>query len=374
MLGRAGRPGRDSKGFGIILAESKGEATEIKKQYFKEFTDQETGKIELEPVYDSIESRLNSNNALTEQLLVALDYFGEATLEEIEFAFLGESYLMHCARDSDNKPLRLFELGEITAESAIERHAYASTVRAIRQSQKRDVKIREISDTVIGGIVTNIGSNTCRFSIRQTRAGMIEGPLCSCENPIGANGILCPHLVELGFHAIEKHQLHADYIIPLSLSESSPRGTLYKLGLIEGANNGKIKPTKLGKLVCLLYLSITTVKEMIPIIPVLDDTTHLLKMIRHLITIESGQIPPDNYEHMLGMVITTKIPFNEISKEMNLHLGDVYGLLERTKWLAYSISNVAKVGHMIELHAMVENLIQQIEARLDQDSGDEYDD
>jgi replicative superfamily II helicase len=373
MLGRAGRPGRDSKGFGIILAESKGEATEIKKRYFKEFTDEKTGKIELEPIYDSIKSKLNSTTALTEQLLVSLNYFGEATLEEIEYAFLGESYLVYSALDSDDKPLRLFELGDITAETALEHHAYASTVRSIRRSQKRDVKIREISDTVIGGIVSKLGSNTCRFSIRQTRGQMIEGPLCSCENPIGPNGILCPHLVELGFYAIDKHKTHADYIIPLSLSESSPRGTLYKLGLIEGADEGKIKPTKLGKMICQLYLSIVTVKEMIPLIPVLNDTTHLLKMIGHLITIESGKIPPENYEHLLGMVMTTNIPFDELSKQLNLHLGDIHGLLERTLWLAYSISNVAKVGHMIELHDMVETLIHQIETRVNQDQGDEFD-
>jgi superfamily II DNA/RNA helicase len=373
MLGRAGRPGRDTKGFGIILAESRGEVVEIKKRYFKEFTNRKTGRIELEPVFDTIESKMNSNNDLTEQLLVALDYFGEATLEQIEFDFLADSFLMYCAIDSDKKPMRLFELGEITARSAIERHAYASTVRSIRQNRKRNVKIREISNTVIGGIVSNIGSNTCRFSIKQTKSGMIEGPLCSCENPIGVNGILCPHLVELGFEALEKHKQHADYIIPLSLSESSPYGTLLKLGLIEGATEGKLKPTKLGMSVCRLYLGIMTVKEMIPVIPVLNDTMNLLKVIQHLITIESGQIPPENFEHILGMAMTTNIPLNELSQNMNLHHGDIYGLLERTRWIAYSLSYVAKIGNMIELHTMVENLLDNLENRLQKEPGDQYD-
>jgi superfamily II helicase len=367
MLGRAGRPGKDNKGFGIILAESRGEADELRKRYFTQDFNPETEKNELRPHYNPVISRMDSHNALTEQLLVALDHYCEATLEDIELGFFGNSYLLHYAMENRKKPMRIVQLGEVTAESAIERHAYAPTIREAR-AVTESVNLREISDYVVGGIVS---MHTCRFSIRKSISGEIEGPLCSCEKPIDSVGILCSHLVALGFKAIQSFRSKADYIIPLALSESSPSRKLVRLGLVQGGDDGKLRLTKMGKAVNRLYLGIQTINELLMLIQVTDEASGLLDLLNHLICLETGQDTPEHLEQMLAMVITTHLPFEDIAKATNLHLGDLYGLLEKSRWLAYAISTVAKVGKLVQLSEVADSMIQRIEARLKEE--DDYD-
>jgi superfamily II DNA/RNA helicase len=368
MLGRAGRPGKDNKGFGIILAESQGEADELRKRYFIQEYNPETKKHELKPRYNPITSVIDSHNALTEQLLVALDHYCEASLEDIELGFFGNSYLFHHAMGSEHKPMRIIQLGEVTAASALERHAYTPTIREAR-AVTESVKLREVSDYAIGGIVS---MHTCRFSIRKSLSGEIEGPLCSCEKPIDSRGILCSHLVALGFKAIQSFKSKADYIIPLALSESSPSGKLIRLGLVQGGDDGKLRPTKMGKVVNRLYLGIQTINELLLLIEVIDEASGLLDLLKHLICLETGQDTPEHLEQMLAMVITTHLSFEDIAKATNLHLGDMFGLLEKSRWLAYAISTVAKVGNMVKLSEIADNMILRIEARLKEE--DEYDD
>jgi replicative superfamily II helicase len=120
MLGRAGRPGYDKSGFGIILVGSSGEADEVEKKYFVSSLDSDSGTKALYPKYDRVISRLGDSVTLTEQLLVALDSLGEATLEEISNGFLGDSYLIFTGVRDSRSPMRVLELGEIDAAAAIE--------------------------------------------------------------------------------------------------------------------------------------------------------------------------------------------------------------------------------------------------------------
>ncbi|MFW9926098.1 MAG: DEAD/DEAH box helicase, partial [Candidatus Thorarchaeota archaeon] len=89
MLGRAGRPGHDKVGFGIIIAGSTGESDMIKNRYFDITTDEETGKDTLLPKYDSVSSVLGEPSALAEQLLAILDMLSTGSIEEIEEGILG---------------------------------------------------------------------------------------------------------------------------------------------------------------------------------------------------------------------------------------------------------------------------------------------
>jgi replicative superfamily II helicase len=379
MLGRAGRPKRDSKGIGVILAESKGESDEIRQKYFIEHKDLD--KKELEPKYECVTSCLNSSNALTEQLLVALDYYGEATLEHIQLEYFGESYLHYCSthRNKDEKyPVRVIELGEITAATALECHGLYSHIRSARDHALGEASIRELSEYVIGGMASGMGedrsSKTCRFSIRQDDAYGIEGPQCSCGKPIGANGILCEHLISLGYEAVRTHESAANYIIPLALSEASPSGTLILMKLAEGAQDGKLKLTPLGRAVNRLYLSIPTIRHLLMVLPVLDTNEGLMELLESLLSIESGQKLPDSFQYMLGIVLTTETPLSEIAKEVQVHVGDIYGIFERAKWIAYSIATVARVGKLVQMEGLATTIIQRIEARLSPEEGDVYDD
>jgi replicative superfamily II helicase len=365
MLGRAGRPGRDKKGFGLILTGSKGETELAKETYFHITTDPDTDLEVLDPRHEPVQSKLWTSSAMTEQLLVALCESGEATLEQLESGFFGESYLLHSAIRDSRSPMRVLHLGAITAESAIEKHALQDTVRAARQGALGRVEIRERGEEVLGGIVDaqEGGHYTCRLSARQLPSGAIEGPMCSCIKPLDRDGLLCPHLVALGYAAAREARAHADYIIPLALSETSPLGTLIRLGLVEGAERGNIRPTRLGRLVNRLYLGIRTVRELVATMPVVDDSTGLMSLLRHIVSVETGMNLEESFEQMVGMVVTTKMPFRDIAKALDMSVGDVYAFLDTVAWILHGITAIADLTGLSRLHELSGLVLNRVNER-----------
>jgi superfamily II DNA/RNA helicase len=373
MLGRAGRPGRDKVGFGIILAGSAGEADKIKNRYFDVMTDQETGKESLTPKHDSISSVLGESNSLSEQLLVILDMLSSATIEEIENGILGESFLVHIAVRNSKSPMRVLQLGEITAEAAIERHALTDTIHSARKGVLGATKIREQHEVVIGGIVTGYGGGqyTCRFSARLAQSETTEGPMCSCGRPLDEDGILCHHLVALGMTASRELGTLADYVIPLSLSETSPLALLIRLGLVEGDVEGKLKPTKLGRTVNRLYLSIPTVRELLAILPTTEDNTQLLWLLRHLLSLESGNSLDESYDHMMAALASTDISVRQLADKIGISMGDMHGLLESSRWILHSVSIIAELGGLSKIIGMSRSLLEALESRFSESGGEE---
>jgi len=377
MLGRAGRPGRDAKGFGVILTGSEGEVRMVTEEYFISEEDPDTGKAMLTPKFEPVVSALGEPNNLIEQLLVAIDFLGAASLEQVEQEYLGESYLFHCSRWLTSNPMKIVQLGEVTAESAIERHAKPTVIRAARERVLATVKIRERGDLVIGGIVSEQkgAQHTCRFSVRGTPSGTLEGPMCSCGSPMNKHGFLCNHLVALGAAASSEITQLADYIIPLALSESSPGGVLKRLGLLEGGEGDKLKPTSLGRTVNRLYLRISTFKEMMALIPTIESNTGLLSVLRHLMTLETGQEQDESFENLIAAMASTKTSVGEMAHMTGLALGDVHALLDKARWLLYSMTAVADKGGMSRVAEMSDRLLSIIDSRLHQmeeNSDDSY--
>jgi hypothetical protein len=366
MLGRAGRPGYDKNGFGIILVGSTGEADDVERKYFVPAIDNESKTKILFPKYDRVISRLSESMTLSEQLLVALDWLDEATLEDVADGFLGESYLMFTGVRDSRTPMRVLQLGDISAVSAIEKHALSDSVRPARQGLLGSVNLRETNDSVIGGIVAawEEGHYTCRYSARLSADGVIEGPQCSCGKPLNQHRILCPHLVALGLYAARELGSLADYVIPVALSELSPSDFLIRLGLIEGGNEGKLRPTRLGRIVNRLYLSIPTIRELLAILPRVEESTTLLWLLKHLVSIESGTSLDDSFEHLVAAASTTDIPLEELARSSGFHLGDAYGLLEASQWLLHSIIAVAEVGGLRPPMEVSQRLMRGLETRL----------
>ncbi|MFW9794837.1 MAG: hypothetical protein ACFFEE_11070, partial [Candidatus Thorarchaeota archaeon] len=365
MLGRAGRPGHDKVGFGIIIAGSAGEADMIKNRFFDVLADSEIGKESLEPKYDSISSVLGEPNALAEQLLVMLDMLSSASIQEIEDTILGESFLVHCAIRDSQAPMRVLQLGEITAEAAIERHALTDTILSARKGVLGGTKIREKHETVVGGIVTGYGGGqfTCRFSARLSASGNTEGAMCSCGKPMTENGILCHHLVALGMTASRELGTLADYVIPLALSETSPLALLIRLGLVEGDTDGKLKPTRLGMTTNRLYLSIPTVRELLALLPTTEDNRQLLWLLRHLVSMESGSSLEDSFDNMIASIASTDIPLKQIAVQNEISIGDMFGLLESSRWLLHSIAVVSDLGGLSNVSGMSRSLLETLEGR-----------
>jgi superfamily II DNA/RNA helicase len=370
MLGRAGRPGKDRIGFGVILTGSEGETQHIQTNYFEESL-RVLGKDEsLVPKYERIDSALTQSGALAEQLLVLLDHANEATLQEIEEIILSESYLGFCGVRDSHSPMRLFDMGEVTAESAIEQHALSDTIRAARKGALGSVDVREGSDKVVGGIVVDWDKRqiSCRFSADISVDGNAEGPQCSCGFAVDASGILCPHLVALGVAAAKKYGSLADYVVPISLGETSPSGILTRLGLIEGGQSMGYRPTPLGRIVSRMYLSISTAKEMLALLPTVQSSQDLLWLLKHLVSIETGSDVDDAFEDLIAGLASTDIPIPILARNSDIPEGDAYVLVETSRWLLSAINAISEQGGLKKPKEISAYLIDSIEARLEQDT------
>ncbi|MFW9956658.1 MAG: DEAD/DEAH box helicase [Candidatus Odinarchaeota archaeon] len=366
MLGRAGRPTHDKIGFGIIITGSTGESDEVKRRYFDILTDQTTGKETLSAKYDRINSSLAHPDALAEQLLVALDMMASASVEDIENGVLGESFLVFCAIRDSKAPMRVLQLGDISAVTVLELHALPETVQTARKDLLGKTSLRERNETVIGGLVTSLdgGTFTCRFSARLSPLGTVEGPMCSCGLPITESGILCHHLVTLGMAAAKDLGNMADYVIPLSLSETSPLGLLTRLALVEGDTNGKIKPTRLGRAVNRLYLRIPTVRETLAMLTTTEDVKSLLWLLRHIVSIETGMSLDEGFDNLVSFLVTTDTAIQDLAKQFELSIGDVYGLLDTSRWLLHAISVLSDLGGLSKVMELSQGLREALERRL----------
>ena len=365
MLGRAGRPGYDSSGFGVILVGSKGEADKAKRLYFH--VSQNDGSEVLAPKYDPVKSALGSSEHLTEQTLVLLDLLGEATHEEIE-DLLTDSYHVMIGVHSSRSPMRLLAVDSVDAEAAIERHGLADTVRAAREGVLGKAAIRESSQDVLGGIVSGFqgGHFTCRFSARLNPNGSLEGAACSCGSPID-EGILCVHLVSLGLHAARNRETKefADYVIPLALEEHSPLGVLTRLGLVEAGREKPLRISQLGRLVTRLYLSISTARELLACMPFTNDAVGLMSFLRHLVEMEGELSLDESYDQFVSTVATTSASVRDTADACGIPLGDAYGLLDRSRWLLHAINILSAHGGLEGLEEISGSLFRAVDSRFD---------
>ena len=187
--------------------------------------------------------------------------------------------------------------------------------------------------------------------------------MCSCGKPIDKNRILCPHLVALGLVATKERKDVADFVIPIALNETSPERMLVRLGLIEGATDGKLKPTSLGRVVNRLYLRIATVRELLAMMPFIQDNTGLLSLLRHLTNIESNQMLDESFEHVIALTVSTNQTIEEIANQTGLSEGDLYTLLDRVRWLAFSLMVIAENGKLIELAERTKKFWEEIDSK-----------
>ena len=162
----------------------------------------------------------------------------------------------------------------------------------------------------------------------------------------------------------------ADYVIPLSLSETSPLALLIRLGLVEGGLDDRLKPTKLGRTVNRLYLAIPTVRELLALLPTIEDTTKLLWVLRHLVSLESGGNLDDSFEHMMAALASTDISVPQLADSLGISMGDMYGLLESSRWLLHSIAIISELGGLSEVLAMSRNLLEALESRFEESGGE----
>jgi hypothetical protein len=100
------------------------------------------------------------------------------------------------------------------------------------------------------------------------------------------------------------------------------------------------------------------------VLPRIEDSTTLLWLLKHLVSIESGISLEDTFEHLVAAAATTDLPLEELAQSSGFPLGDAFGLLEAAQWLLYSIVAVAEVGGLKQSMEVSQRLMEGLEMRL----------
>ena len=258
ILGRAGRPGLDLVGHGIILVRNIEEKLWVEDQYFQGHMLQK-----LLPRYNDLKSGLNKVNTLKEQVLLRVYEEKRITFENLK-KFFEKTYFWYNIKNkmrTQNIPIdQLLMIKEISPLNILKLHSESERVKSLNQRQHQ-VKISNLSSSTISGYVkTEYGVFTCQFDIG-------SGIQCSCglKNGISDNFIkdefsftFCDHITIFLLYLIKfpnpKVLKYVDSIIPKSVKNQYILPYLFEKGLLLKNEDGTIKCSQFGKLIIRLYL------------------------------------------------------------------------------------------------------------------------
>ena len=80
-------------------------------------------------------------------------------------------------------------------------------------------------------------------------------------------------------------------------------------------------------------------------------------------SLESGSSLDDSFDNMLAALVSTDIPLKQIADQNSVSLGDLYGLVETSRWLLHSIAVVAELGGLSKVLGMSRGLLEALEGR-----------
>jgi len=260
ILGRAGRPGLDSVGHGIMLVKNIEEKMWVEDHYFKPLQ----MNSPLMPKYNDLTSGLNKINILKEQVLLRVFEEQEITIDKLK-NFFEKTYfwytISHKKKDQQIPIEQLLMIKEISPVNILKLHADPKKVQILR-SKKPQIKITKCNNsTITGYIKTTFGVYSCQFDID-------TGIKCSCgfQNGISDNFAIenefafefCDHITMFLLYLINfpdvSIQKYVEDIIPKSIKNQYILNYLFEKGLIIRNQNGTIYCSQFGKLIIRLYL------------------------------------------------------------------------------------------------------------------------
>ncbi|MFO7797538.1 MAG: DEAD/DEAH box helicase [Promethearchaeia archaeon] len=259
MLGRAGRPGLDTVGYGVLLVNNLEEKAWIEDHYFSiDFLNDK-----LIPQYEDLDSGLNTVNTLKEQVLLRVYEEKTITLEELT-RFFKKTYFWYVITHKMKSPIPIEELlmiKEITPLNILKLHADPKKVKKAKESDYQ-IKISKLTSSNISGYIkTTYGVFFCEFDLD-------NGIRCSCgfENGISDNFVnntfafeFCGHITAFLVYLIQfpdkNIQRAVKDIIPKSIKNQYILNYLFEKGLIlKEDEENKIICSQFGKLIIRLYL------------------------------------------------------------------------------------------------------------------------
>jgi helicase len=222
ILGRAGRPGLDSVGYGIILVRDIDEKIWVEDYFFQNHI---LKHVSI-PRYNDLTSGLNKTNTLKEQVLLRIYEEKKITLEQLK-QFFEKTFFWYGIKGKMKEqkiPIeQLLMIKEITPINILKLHTNVNTVRELKESNFQ-VKLTKLNDSNISGYVkTSFGLYYCQFDIE-------TGIQCTCgfKNGISDNFAndefsfeFCKHITSFLLYLIQlpdpKFQKYVDSIVPKSV-------------------------------------------------------------------------------------------------------------------------------------------------------------
>jgi len=259
MLGRAGRPGYDSVGYGVILVNNVDEKMWIEDHCFQNLGVENA----LVPKYNDLKSGLNNVNTLKEQVLLRIYEEKKITLDKLK-QFFEKTYFWYHYKDKlkdETVPIeQLLMIQEISPVNVLKLHSEPERVKKLKDS-KFQVKLSNISNSsILGHVKTDLGVYTCEFSVD-------SGIKCSCgfNNGSSDNYLsqkfafeFCDHVTYFILYLIQlpdkNLQRLVSIILPRTIKNQYVLNYLFSKGLILKNEDDTISCSQFGKLVIRLYL------------------------------------------------------------------------------------------------------------------------
>ncbi|MFX1365879.1 MAG: DEAD/DEAH box helicase [Promethearchaeota archaeon] len=346
ILGRAGRPGLDSVGYGIILTKNVNEKMWVEEHFFQN----QPLKNSLIPRYNNLISGLNKINTLKEQVLLRVYEEKKITLEQLK-EFFEKTYFWYGIKNSMKEqkiPVeQLLMIKEITPINILKLHSNAKKVNNLMNGVCES-KISKFSDENISGYVkTQFGVFFCQFDIT-------SGIQCSCgfENGISDNFAnnefsfeSCEHVTAFLLYLLQypdiNFQKYVDSIVPKSVKNQYILSYLFEKGLIIKNEDGSIHCSQFGKLIIRLYLypvSGVIIRYKLENVEI-NSIQNLIKEAYDVLKTEF-RVKDNKMLHPI-LEWADEEPIEEILEKYNIMIGDLFSIRDNLERIITFIGIIA---------------------------------
>lgn len=338
MLGRAGRPGFEDKGTGIILVSSNSEATALYYKYF----DFETKK----PKYEPIESQMDLQS-LMEAILTFIYSNGATTRDDI-IKYLKNTYSYLLNPLDDPELSSLLEISPINIKALMKLCSDKDEFLSSLEYKDEDVTILRLSKYLIEGIVDGM---PCGFTNR---------PYCNCAkyHEVKVEGKLCRHLIKLGCHISEKYPDIALIKIPKLVTQTTPLEQLLSQNFVYELDE-KFYCTDLGRNTVKLYFRPHTALYLKIALPRVRSLLDFLSMVNRVVALESfTQLKPSYSNALLAIIRGSDLL--DVSDKFEIAPGDLENYLSMLKWIISAVTSFSELLGLMD----TKNIGEQVLASL----------